>query len=145
VFTTDGHFVSRLIDDEQGTHLAAPWGLTIAPAGWGKFGGDLLIGNNNGPNWINAYTLGGTFVGTLTLNTNQFFNANNLWALSFGNGGNDGSPNTLYFTAGINGTDGLFGAITSVPEPTSAVLGLVAMGLVAAGTTYKNRRRQAIA
>ncbi len=42
-----------------------------------------------------------------------------LWDLIFGSGGT-GSPNTLYFTDGINGeTAGLFGAITVVPEPST--------------------------
>jgi hypothetical protein len=25
--------------------LAAPWGITLAPPGFGQFGGDLLVGN----------------------------------------------------------------------------------------------------
>jgi len=38
-----------------------------------------------------------------------------LWALNFGTGGSNGSPDTLYFTDGINGqADGLFGAISPV-------------------------------
>jgi hypothetical protein len=40
-----------------------------------------------------------------------------LWSLGFGTGGSNGSPNTLFFTEGINSEmDGLFGAI-SVPGP----------------------------
>ena len=43
-----------------------------------------------------------------------------LWALAFGNGVSAGDPNTLYFTAGINGElDGLFGSLQAVP-PLSA-------------------------
>ena len=35
-----------------------------------------------------------------------------LWAIRFGNGGNGGEVDTLYFTAGPNGeTDGLFGSL----------------------------------
>ena len=79
----------------------------------------------------------------MTLDTGQPFSENELWALSFGNGGSAGSTNTLYFTAGLaNNTNGLFGAISSVPEPSSAVLGLIAMGVLAGGWRWKNRRRQ---
>ncbi len=60
-FTTNGTFIKTLINDTAGTHLDAPWGLAIAPAGWGQFGGDLLVGNNNadsnGLTGINAYNL----------------------------------------------------------------------------------------
>jgi hypothetical protein len=65
-----------------------------------------------------------------------------LWALTFGNGSSSGSANTLYFTAGYtaDATNGLIGAI-SVPEPASAaVLGLLAIGQLAAGRRLRNRR-----
>ncbi len=122
-FTTNGTFIKTLIDDPSGQHLDSPWGLAIAPAGWGQFGGDLLVGNNNGPGEINAFNLNGVFEGTLTLSTGQPFAAADLWAISFGNGGAAGSQNTLFFTAGLaSNTDGLFGAISaeSVPEPSTA-------------------------
>ena len=65
--------------------------------------------------------------------------------MSFGNGAAAGSTNTLFFTAGLdNNTDGLFGAI-SVPEPNSAVLGLIAVGVVAGCLKWKNRRRRTVA
>ncbi len=148
-FTTSGAFIKTLINDTAGAHLAAPWGLAIAPAGWGQFSGDLLVGNNNanaaGLTEINAYNLTtGAWQGTLTLNTGQPFSETELWALSFGNGGSAGSLNTLIFTAGLdNNTNGLIGAIFSVPEPSSAVLGLIALGVLAGGWRWKNRRRSA--
>ncbi len=46
-FTTSGSFIKTLINDTAGVNLDAPWGLAIAPANWGKFGGDLLVANNN--------------------------------------------------------------------------------------------------
>jgi len=148
-FSTNGTFIKTLISDTAGLHLNSPWGLAIAPAGWGQFGGDLLVGNNNaGPDGlteINAYNLTtGLFAGTLMLDTGQPFSATELWALSFGNDGSAGSKDTLFFTAGLsNNTDGLFGAISSVPEPSSAVLGLIALGVLAGGWRWKNRRRSA--
>ena len=60
-FSTNGTFIKTLINDTAGVHLDSPWGLAIAPQGWGKFGGDLLVGNNNpgadGLTEINAYNL----------------------------------------------------------------------------------------
>jgi sugar lactone lactonase YvrE len=117
VFNPDGTFIKRLIDDPTGKRLDNPWGLAIAPANFGKFGGDLLVGNNGGNNWINAFDpVNGHFEGTLTLSTGQPFSENNLWALTFGNGASGGGADTLYFTAGIGGTDGLFGSLQAIPS-----------------------------
>ncbi len=149
-FTTGGAFIKTLINDTAGVNLDAPWGLAIAPANWGKFGGDLLVANNNanagGLTEINAYNLTtGAFVGTLMLNNGQPFSETELWAISFGNGGSAGSADTLYFTAGLdNNTNGLLGAI-SVPEPNSAVLGLIAAGVLAGCLKWKNRCRRTAA
>jgi uncharacterized protein (TIGR03118 family) len=149
-FTTNGTFIKTLINDTAGVHLASPWGMTIAPASFGQFGGDLLVGNDNpnsaGLTEINAYNLTtGAFDGTLTLANGKPFSEANLWALSFGSGqGGGGSADVLYFTSGQdNNTNGLFGAISaaSVPEPSSAVLGLIAMSVTFGGLTWKNRRR----
>jgi hypothetical protein len=55
-------------------------------------------------------------VGTIPISAGSGQTPGGLWALTFGGGGNDGSPNTLFFTDGIDGeTHGLFGEITSVP------------------------------
>jgi uncharacterized protein (TIGR03118 family) len=117
VFEPDGTFDGRLINDPNGFWLDNPWGLAIAPASFGKFGGDLLVGNNGGNNWINAFDpVHGDFKGVLTLNTGQPFSANNLWSLSFGNGASGGVADTLYFTAGPGGTDGLFGSLQAIPS-----------------------------
>ena len=42
VFDTSGNFVKRPVT--RG-HLDAPWGMAMAPSGFGKFSGDLLVGN----------------------------------------------------------------------------------------------------
>jgi uncharacterized protein (TIGR03118 family) len=149
-FTTNGTFIKTLINDPTGAHLAAPWGMAIAPANFGQFGGDLLVGNDNpnsaGLTGINAYNLTtGAFDGTLTLANGQPFSEAKLWSLSFGSGqGGGGSSDVLYFTAGLDGNSGgLFGAISavSVPEPSSAALGLIAASVMVGGFTWKNRRR----
>jgi uncharacterized protein (TIGR03118 family) len=114
-FTTNGTFVQQLI---SGNRLASPWGLAMAPASFGQFGGDLLVGNfAYGFSSINAFNpTNGVYQGTITdTNGNPILNPG-LWSLTFGNGVNGGDPNTLYFTAGINGeTAGLFGSLAPIP------------------------------
>jgi uncharacterized protein (TIGR03118 family) len=109
VFTTDGRLVRRLISNG---HLNAPWGLVMAPAGFGAFGGDLLVGNF-GDGTINAYDPStGTFEGSLQYEDGSTIAIDGLWALRFGNGV-AGDPGTLLFTAGIDDeAHGLFGSIT---------------------------------
>jgi uncharacterized protein (TIGR03118 family) len=143
-FSTDGTLITRLITDPTGTHLQSPWGIALAPAGWGQFGGDLLIGNNGGDGTINAYSLSGVQQGQITLNPDSPFSEQQLWGLTFGNGASAGSPDILYFSAGYtaDATNGLIGAI-SVPEPSAAVLGLLAIGQLAGGRRLRNCRRAA--
>lgn len=126
-YGTSGNLVtSKLISNGN---LNAPWGITIAPAGFGSIGGDLLIGNfGNGE--INVYTTSGTWAETLTDSSGKPISINGLWALDFGNGSNGASKSALYFTAGPNlGAHGLFGNVTSVPEP--GAVGTAAVGLLA--------------
>jgi uncharacterized protein (TIGR03118 family) len=114
VFNTDGQFVQRLV---TGGPLAAPWGVAVAPADFGGFANDLLVGNF-GDGHINAFNAAtGKFVGQLTTSSGQPFEEDHLWSLRFGNGGSAGNANTLFFTAGINGEkDGLLGSLQAVPE-----------------------------
>jgi uncharacterized protein (TIGR03118 family) len=95
--------------------LNSPWGLAIAPASFGNFHNNLLVGNF-GDGRINAYNLGtGAFRGQLKSETSALIEIPGLWGLRFGNGGVGASPNTLYFAAGINDEqDGLFGSIVNV-------------------------------
>jgi len=111
VFDTSGNLIRRLILHGR---LNSPWGLAHAPADFGRFSNDLLVGNF-GDGRINAYDLNtGEFLGQLRDQTNTPITIDDLWGLSFGNDGNAGKHNELFFTAGINDeADGLFGKITS--------------------------------
>jgi uncharacterized protein (TIGR03118 family) len=82
--------------------LNAPWGVVIAPASFGIFGGALLVGNFGDQNpSIHAYNpTNGAFLGTFQDESGTGIVIDELWALRFGNGGNGGDVNTLYFTAG---------------------------------------------
>jgi uncharacterized protein (TIGR03118 family) len=134
VFTTSGTFIQQLI---TGSALASPWGVTLAPASFGAFGGDLLVGNfsfnDSEINAFNATT--GAFEGSIPIDVGAGNTPGGLWDLTFGNGGNGGAADTLFFSDGINGeTAGLFGSITAtaVPEPSSLLLLMApALGLVA--------------
>jgi uncharacterized protein (TIGR03118 family) len=109
-----GKLVGRIQGHGQ---LNAPWGLALAPAGFGSFGGDLLVGNF-GDGKINAYAevSPGVFEhsGTLRDTSGKKLTIDGLWALEFGHGGNNGTPDQLFFTAGPDDeSHGLFGMITS--------------------------------
>jgi uncharacterized protein (TIGR03118 family) len=119
VFDTSGNFIKQFA---SGGKLASPWGITLAPHGFGEFSGDLLVGNfSYVATEINAFDpVSGAYLGTLTDRSGNTLlkGDNGLWDLTFGSGGNGGVPVTLYFTAGLNAeTDGLFGAITPAPRP----------------------------
>jgi uncharacterized protein (TIGR03118 family) len=131
IFTESGILQNTLI----GSDLAAPWGVALAPAGFGPFGGDLLVGNfSYVDSEINAFDpVSGAFEGVIPIDVGPGNTPGGLWSLHFGIGGSNGSPDTLYFADGINGeTDGLFGAISAVPEPSALILlgtGLAFLGL----------------
>jgi uncharacterized protein (TIGR03118 family) len=112
VFDTSGHLERRLV---QRGALNAPWGLAIAPDGFGSFAGDLLVGNF-GDGRINAYDRhDGHFRGTLKMADGHDLRIDGLWALLFGNGTTN-DVNTLIFSAGPDGeAHGLYGAITVAP------------------------------
>ena len=92
--------------------LNSPWGVTVTPAGFGPLAGTLWIGNF-GDGHINAYDpVSGLLRGSVTDPNGKPVVIDGLWSLTFGNGGNGGLANTLYFTAGPNGEqDGLFGSL----------------------------------
>ncbi len=131
-----------------GSALASPWGLALAPVGFGQFGGDLLVGNfsyvDSGINAFNPTT--GAFLGSIPIDVGSN-TPGGLWSLMFGTGSaSGGDPNTLYFTDGINGeADGLFGAIQA-ETPLPAALPLFATGLGALGLFgWRRKRKSAIA
>ena len=82
-FTNDGVLVRRLVSHGQ---LDSPWGLALAPAGFGRFAGALLVGNfGNGQ--INAYNPDtGAHIGALRSDNGHKIVIDGLWALRFGNG-----------------------------------------------------------
>jgi len=89
--------------------------MAIAPDDFGKFAGDLLVGNF-GDGTISAFDLkNDKFVGKLDGVDGKPISIGDLWALTPGNGGAAGSKGDIYFTAGVQDESfGLFGAIAHV-------------------------------
>jgi uncharacterized protein (TIGR03118 family) len=108
VFTNDGAFVHRLVT--RGA-LDSPWGMALAPSGFGRFSGDLLVGNF-GNGHINVYNpMTGNHLGQLRRPNGQPIVIDGLWGLRFGNG-NAAKTNQLNFSAGPDGeAHGLLGKI----------------------------------
>jgi uncharacterized protein (TIGR03118 family) len=136
VFNLDGTFSQRLATN---THLNSPWGVTQAPAGFGSFGGDILVGNF-GDGTISAFnptTL--LFDGTLSGQSGNPIVNGGLWALNFRAVGSGFDPNTLFLDAGINGeADGLFAEIQIVPEPSTFLM----LALAAIPIAWRKARTQ---
>jgi uncharacterized protein (TIGR03118 family) len=121
IFDFSGNLVSRFASAGV---LNAPWGIALAPAGFGSLEGDLLIGNF-GDGTINIFAPNGsslaTSMGALTVNNGGTLTVPGLWSLVFGDGDPDKPLTTLFYTAGFaDQTDGVFGSIATMSTTTSA-------------------------
>jgi uncharacterized protein (TIGR03118 family) len=125
-YDLNGNLIRRVASTGE---LNSPWGLALAPAqGFGRFSGDLLVGNF-GDGRIHAFdptalTSDGEFeaVGLLHSERGRPLQIEGLWALQFGRGITATSPNglttTLFFTAGpFEEEHGLFGSIALTQPP----------------------------
>jgi uncharacterized protein (TIGR03118 family) len=92
-FDLDGRLVARVGSTRE---LDEPWGVALAPEGFGRFGGDLLVANF-GSGRINAYERRGrgwTYRGRLPVRVPG------VWGIAFGVGGAGGPRTTLFYAAG---------------------------------------------
>jgi uncharacterized protein (TIGR03118 family) len=119
-FDTDGNLLTP-------NHFAAnaggagplenPWAVVQAPADFGPFSNDILIGNVEGDGNLNAFDPStGAFLGQLTHPDGTPIAVPGLWDLVFGGGNHQsGDTNQLFFDAGPNNPNpkgnGLFGMI----------------------------------
>jgi uncharacterized protein (TIGR03118 family) len=136
VYDLNGALQRRLTG---GPPLNAPWGIAVAPTTFGTLGGSLLVGNfGNGT--ITAFDAAtGGFRGVLSDAFGAPIVNDGLWEITFGNG-TSGNANTLYFAAGIaDETHGLFGSISTVPEPSSYALVATGLGVLLAGAARRRR------
>jgi uncharacterized protein (TIGR03118 family) len=114
-FDTDGNLIAPVADHGQ---LNSPWGVAPAPSDFGRFSGCLLVGNF-GDGTINAFCKDDEgewhFGGTLREGKRPIV-IDGLWGLAFGNNGQAGMDNELFFTAGPDEeVNGYFGKIVAVP------------------------------
>ncbi len=142
IFDVNGNFVARAA---TGGNLNSPWGVAIAPASFGIFSNDLLIGNF-GDGLINVYdpkTF--AYLGQLMDTTGKSLAYLSLWELLPGGTAvmgttavSGGNTSTVYFTAGLAGeVHGLLGAITTnttVGTPTFNLTAATPAVSVAAGS-----------
>jgi uncharacterized protein (TIGR03118 family) len=92
-FDLDGRLVSRVGRSRQ---LAEPWGLALAPRGFGRFSGDLLVANF-GSGAINAYARDGD---GWKLRGRLPVKVPGVWGIAFGNGASAGPRTSLFYAAG---------------------------------------------
>jgi len=137
-FDLQGNLLRRV---GTGGTLDSPWGLAIAPASFGQFAGDLLVGNF-GYGTINVFNpvVPNGFLGQLLDGGNNPLHIEGLWALMPGNNGSGGSLQSIYFSAGPDEeSNGLFGVITAAAAPEPATLALLSFGLI--GLSFSRRRQ----
>jgi uncharacterized protein (TIGR03118 family) len=127
-FSLSGDFLGRVA---SGGTLNAPWGLAIAPSSFGAMAGELLVGNF-GDGHINIYDPATLMpLGQVMDASNQPIVIDGLWSISPGNDGMGGSSQLLYFAAGPNDeTNGLFGVLAPIPEPSAYAMMLMGLGVV---------------
>ncbi len=120
-FDLSGNWLMRVASRDK---LDSPWGLAMTPPDWGAFGGKLLVGNF-GDGLINVFdptvqNSDGTleYLGFLHSASGPPLKIEGLWALQFAQGGQNGTPDQLFFTAGPDEESaGLFGFLTPAGSP----------------------------
>jgi uncharacterized protein (TIGR03118 family) len=118
--------MGKLIDRvaSRGPPLDSPWGLALAPADFGKYAGDLLVGNF-GDGTISAFDVNhdDKCMGKLLGIDGKPITIGDLWSLTPGNDGKAGNSGEIYFTAGIKDeAQGLFGSLSPVRDTDKFVI-----------------------
>lgn len=145
IFDMNGNFIARAA---TGGTLNSPWGIAIAPANFGIYSNDLLIGNF-GDGLINVFdpkTF--AYLGQLMDTTGKSLQYPSLWELLPGGTAvqgttsvSGGDTSTVYFTSGLAGErHGLLGAIskdTSTGTPSFNFTAATPALTVAAGDSAK--------
>lgn len=116
VYNVNGSLVRRL---RHGRWMSAPWGVTKAPADFGHFSNDILVGMFGNGRIAAFDPMTGEFRGMMRgWHGKPLTIVRGLWGLEFGNGTKAGPTNTLYFASDMvnaTGFHGLFGTITVMP------------------------------
>jgi uncharacterized protein (TIGR03118 family) len=108
-YTRQGQLIK--VWDDQG-FLNGPWGLVVAPPGFGPFSGQVLVGNFTNGHLIGFDPQTQRATGLMRDAKGEILKIDGLWGLAFGNGEALGDANALYYAAGPAGeADGLMGAL----------------------------------
>jgi len=108
-FSPEGKLQMRL---QTGPWMNAPWGVVMAPTGFGSLSQRLLVGQFGGGQIAAFDPNTGAFVGLMLGTNGQPLVIEGLWGIRFGNDGSAGSSRELFFAAGIDDEDhGLFGKL----------------------------------
>jgi uncharacterized protein (TIGR03118 family) len=108
IFDLDGSVISLFAANGK---LNSPWGMVVAPDGFGSFSRALLVGNT-GDGHISAFDLAtGRFLGQLLNRVGRALEIDGIWGLERSPVPTNGIR-LLYFSAGPNGgSDGLIGTL----------------------------------
>jgi uncharacterized protein (TIGR03118 family) len=114
VYSTSGRLLQRLV--RRGV-LNSPWGLAIAPAHFGAFSGDLLVGNfgNGRIHAFNPRT--GHLRGVLRNESGRPIVIDGLWGLLPGNGTSAGTDDVWFAAGPQDESHGLVGVLRAAPDP----------------------------
>ena len=117
VFDLNGKWLDQL---EPGFWMNSPWGVTMAPANFGELSNRILVGMFGSGVIAGFDQKHGKFSDFLR-NTDELplIITKGLWGLGFGNGGNAGATNTLFFAADFRfGGEfhGLFGTLSATGD-----------------------------
>ncbi len=112
IYNSNGVLLKHLVSGGPYSQLDEPWGLAIAPAGFGPFAGKLLVGNL-GNGWINVFNpTTGAYVGYLKNTSGGPVVISGLWGLRLGSSA-FGGTGSLVFSAGPSGyANGVVGILT---------------------------------
>jgi uncharacterized protein (TIGR03118 family) len=116
LFDPGSHAFTRVVSGGAGqSPLNSPWGLALAPANFGPFSGDLLVGNFRDGR-INAFDpKTGALRGQLADPNGQVIAIPGIWGLAIAPSPDNAAEPSLYFTAGTGGEQhGLFGRLHAV-------------------------------
>jgi uncharacterized protein (TIGR03118 family) len=125
IFDTDGHLLTpnHFAANAPGAGpLENPWGIVQAPADFGAFSNDILIGNVEGAGNINVFDPAtGAYLGQLRHPDGTPVAIAGLWDLTFGGDSPaNGLAKQLYFDAGPNvpnpAGNGLFGRLIAAGQ-----------------------------
>ena len=121
VYNVQGKLRSRL---QHGSFLSSPWGVTKAPKSWGRFAGDILVGQFKSGNIDIFNPRNGRFAGFVSDANKAPVQIDGLWAITPGTGSATGSTQDIFFTAGVNEEQGgLFGSLSFLTASKQSLTG----------------------